>query len=234
MAHIRHLYHCIKGRTSKARRIRIVWQVPSVSKLIYTEAKDKVKGIEADIDEKLKIFSLRVRLPAKLIQYHLGRYTPVDDGEQQQLDEQVIQNQALISKLQNEFREFEDKIKPQDTNIERIQSRMRIMNSILCWVNSKFDDIKKDCELHCTIYQQDKLGTRKVGRAEIIGGSADLNKIFTEEVANHRERIAKDTPETRGEMLVMVSASHQIRDCMRRLVCKDTGVHLREFEYQSM
>jgi hypothetical protein len=43
----------------------------------------------------------------------------------------------------------------------------------------------------------------KMGRAEIIGGAAELGIIFAEEVASHRKRIAKDSLETRGEMLVM-------------------------------
>ncbi|KAL1969098.1 hypothetical protein VTN77DRAFT_352 [Rasamsonia byssochlamydoides] len=235
MAHVRHLYHCIKGRTSKARKIRLVWQIPKVSKLVYTDANNAVKDRQAVIDEKLKTFSDHIKLPTKLIQYHLGRYVPLNDKEQEELGGDVIRNQARISNLQSEFQEFENEVRPLEKEIAWFQGRMRIMNNILCWINSKFDDIKDKCELHCTVYQQYKQDTRKMGRAEIIGGLPNLDNIFVEEVTKHRKRIADDAPETRGETLIMVSASPQIHDHMRRLICKDIkGIHLREFEYKSM
>jgi hypothetical protein len=145
MAHVRHLCHCIHSRTSKARRIRLVWELPGMSKLAYTMPTAQVAGKTKELEAKFEAFSNQVDLPTKLVRYHLGRYVPTDEEEQGKLVEDIIKRESLIEDLQGHFKRFEDEIKPLETEIARLRSGFRLLDNILCWVNSKFDDIKNDC-----------------------------------------------------------------------------------------
>lgn len=148
MAYVRHSYHCIKGRTSKTRRLRLVWQVPRMTTLENMVPLEEVNALQLTINEKLNTFSKRMNLPRlsiKLIQYHLGRYVPSNEQEQQDLNGKLRNMKKEISNRESDFREFDDEIRPLNAKIEWYQSHERIMYNILCWLNSKFDDIKRDC-----------------------------------------------------------------------------------------
>ncbi|EHY57102.1 hypothetical protein HRR83_002602 [Exophiala dermatitidis] len=71
-------------------------------------------------------------------------------------------------------------------------------------------------------------------RAIAYSGMADVEAIFQEEAAGkHIKRVQEESGE-RGEMLVMVSGSNDLRDRLRRLVrpLADKKVRLEELEYQ--
>lgn len=171
MPYIKHICYCVKARTSKARRIHLVWQVPGMTKLQVEQPMKMVLEKEAAIDKKIANLSeqkeVQVELsnatgragkllqtPSKLIQYHLSRYVPEHEREQQCLD--IILDAALHTyqdksgaepgvNLRVAFQDLKREIGHLENEIEWLHNRMRIMNNILCWVNSKFDDIKEHC-----------------------------------------------------------------------------------------
>ncbi|OQU97172.1 FAD-binding domain-containing protein [Cladophialophora immunda] len=82
--------------------------------------------------------------------------------------------------------------------------------------------------------RQDRVPFGSGRRAIAYSGLADVEAIFKEEAAGkHIKRVQEESGE-RGEMLVMVSGSNDLRDRLRRLVrpLADKKVRLEELEYQ--
>jgi hypothetical protein len=72
-AQLQYIYQCIEDRTSKARRIHLVWQWDA---LLSPESPSELKVHQATISDVLDKFSKKVGLDRTVIEYHLGTYTP--------------------------------------------------------------------------------------------------------------------------------------------------------------
>ncbi|KAJ5215250.1 uncharacterized protein N7498_001657 [Penicillium cinerascens] len=71
-------------------------------------------------------------------------------------------------------------------------------------------------------------------RATVFNGKPQYNEIISEEASGRNIKRLANTHEARGEVLVMVSASHKVRDLSRKIVCKhlEQRVRLYETEFQ--
>ncbi|KAB8243443.1 hypothetical protein BDV35DRAFT_395886 [Aspergillus flavus] len=99
---------------------------------------------------------------------------------------------------------------------------MDILRDMGEWVNRLlYDDIKDETQmLQIIIFDPMTLCTSTTdhGRGTIYHKKADFDSILDMEVQGHRERLAQDVREERGGMLVMTSASDEVRDRLKRSV----------------
>ncbi|RAQ69284.1 hypothetical protein AFCA_008633 [Aspergillus flavus] len=99
---------------------------------------------------------------------------------------------------------------------------MNILRDMGEWVNRLlYDDIKDETQmLQIIIFDPMTLCTSTTdhGRGTIYHKKADFDSILDMEVQGHRERLAQDVREERGGMLVMTSASDEVRDRLKRSV----------------
>lgn len=72
-AQIQYIYQCIEDRTSKTRRIHLVWQWDPRPPSSYPQ---EIKVHKRKINQELDVFSKKVGLDRAIIEYHLGIYSP--------------------------------------------------------------------------------------------------------------------------------------------------------------
>ncbi|KAH8691849.1 hypothetical protein BGW36DRAFT_419333 [Talaromyces proteolyticus] len=253
---LQYIYQCMENRTSKVRRVRLVWQWETVSETFYDIR--EIKDLETQIIGELEKFSTRTGLDRTLIEYHLGRYVPPvrtgdsretskEESEMERLERETREyivfdkdkdsegTMAMKEARKHDFDRLQDKIAPLECRIDEYVARRRIMDDVFGWINNTA--LKRNSEnftLQCSVYRTDVKEAYKSGRAEIVGGAADLMSIFDYEITEHRRRIENDPSEIRGKFLVMVSAPPSVQARARKIVGANLGdVDLKEFQYHA-
>ncbi|KAH8431355.1 NADPH oxidase family protein [Aspergillus melleus] len=112
-----------------------------------------------------------------------------------------------------------------------------ILHDMKQWVNRLlYNDIEDETQmLQIIIFDPMQISTSTTdhGRGIIYHKEADFDTILGEEVQGHRERLAQDVKEERGGMLVMTSASDEVRDRLKQSVQSYLHwVRYTELDYQ--
>ncbi|EED22731.1 conserved hypothetical protein [Talaromyces stipitatus ATCC 10500] len=255
---LQYIYYCIENRTSKARRLRLVWQWDIIPKTEYSFP--EIKALEEKIHAILNEFSQKVGLDPIVLKYHLGIYTPPEKPEDDRIlegdlaqkrrhtDRESLESavreyicdeksdpeniQLRKAALRHKINTVEMQIAPLENKIEQYAAQIRILDSVTSWINTKLKQKIENSPIECSVYIAQGLETYSSGRAKTIAGTAGVRSIFEMEVQNHRRRIAADAPGTRRNFLLMVSGPPSVQDLVRNLTGENLGdVDLKEFQY---
>lgn len=218
MARLEYLYHRMQCRTSRVRRIHLIWHW-SKRPLLNEKLASKLHQLMESHERADKMLARELKVPFEVLEYHLGRYMPRDD-EKELLKREVKKSITFGNSEDNEtlwkrneaarkIDEHQRKTQVLDTAIEAEKCKMSIIENVFNWFSKKLSEEKTrhvnenifDQVLRCSVYGDVGEKHRSSRRVEFVKDAPDLQAVFETELENHKKRISNDSQEARGKIV---------------------------------